>query len=67
MIRLDVPITQNVVLSEGKIGSHDNLFGKEINVGKLPYIPMNHDVLIGMDFIGLFHITMYNNAFILSN
>ncbi len=27
MIRLDVPITQNVVLSDGKTGSHDNLFG----------------------------------------
>ncbi len=67
MVRLDIPIKQNVILSGGEIGSRDNLLGKDVNVAKLPYNPVNYDVLIGMDFITLFHITMYNNQFILSN
>lgn len=67
MVRLDIPISQNTVLPDGKMGSQDNLFGKEVNVGKLPYNPVNHDILTGMDFIRLFHITMYGNSFILGN
>ena len=67
IIRLDVPIAQNVILPDGEIDNQFRLFGKEIEVGKLPYNPENYDVLIGMDFIGLFHVTMYNNTFILSN
>ena len=26
-----------------------------------------YDVLLGMDFLKLFHLTLYNNTFILSN
>ena len=67
MARLDIPIAQNVVLPDGKVDSQPNLFGKEIEVAKLPYDPVNYDVLLGMDFIGLFHITMWGKIFILSN
>lgn len=66
-IRLDIPIAQNVILPDGSMGSEHNFFGNDIFVGKLPYNPSNYDVIIGMDFIRLFHITMYGDLFLLSN
>ena len=40
--------------------------GKDIEVALLPYLPEDHDVLLGMDFLSGFHFTMYNGLFILS-
>lgn len=33
----------------------------------LPFQPDNYDILLGMDFITLFHITFYNGRLIWSN
>ena len=41
--------------------------GGELEVGQLPFQPDNFDVLLGMDFLGDFHFTMYGHTFILSN
>ncbi len=67
MIRLDIPISHSVKLPSGEIGSERVMRGDSLDVGELPYNPADHDVLVGMDFIGLFHITMYGESFILSN
>ena len=41
--------------------------GKQLSVAGLPYRPQGYDVILGMDFIGTFHITIYGNRIILSN
>ena len=38
-----------------------------MEVALLPYDPNNHDVLLGMDLLTGFHMTIYGNIFILSN
>ena len=41
--------------------------GNHLFVAGLPYRPNDWDVILGMDFIGTFHITIYRNRIILSN
>ena len=41
-------------------------WGKEINVVELPYQPENYDVLLGMDFLAGFRMTLYKSHFTLS-
>jgi hypothetical protein len=41
--------------------------GDQLSVAGLPYQPDGYDVLLGMDIIGIFHITIYQNRIILSN
>lgn len=33
----------------------------------LPYEPKNYDVILGMDLLSGFHLTLYGGNFILSN
>lgn len=66
-VRIDIPITNTVVLPGGKVGRQNTLRGMDMEVGSLPYQPNNHDVLLGMDFLSAFHFTMYADNFILSN
>ena len=66
-IRLDIPIDSAISLPGGKVGQQPVLRGKDMEVAMLPYQPTNHDVLLGMDLLTAFHITMYENGFILSN
>jgi hypothetical protein len=49
------PLTQNFFM------------GNLISVAGLPYQPDGYDVLLGMDIIGIFHITIFRNKIILSN
>ena len=39
----------------------------EMDVLQLPFQPPIFDVLLGMDFISAFHITLFNGRLILSN
>lgn len=57
-INLSIPITQ---------GAATLLSGTELEVAELPFQPGNFDILLGMDFLGAFHFTMYGGSFILSN
>ena len=66
-IRLDIPIESAITLPGGKIGKHQVLRGKDMEVALLPYEPNNHDVLIGMDLLDAYHITIFKNICILSN
>ena len=66
-VRIDIPITSAMSLPGGGTVSHNVLSGKDIDVGLLPYQPPNYDVLLGMDFLFGFHLTIYGNNLILSN
>ena len=41
--------------------------GRPLVVFELPYQPPDYDVLLGMDVLSLFHITMYSGMFVMSN
>ena len=53
------------------IGSQGNQFtyasSQSLTVLLLPYNPPGFDVLLGMDFLRPYHITMWNGTFVLSN
>ena len=56
-IRLDIPMPAEPATE---------FWGKEINVVELPYQPENYDVLLGMDFLAGFRMTLYKSHFTLS-
>ncbi len=62
--RVDIPIdyNQSYPSESGRF-----LMGKQLSVARLPYQPEDYDVLLGMDLIGTFHMTIYQNWIILSN
>ena len=41
--------------------------GNNLLIAGLPYQPEGYDVVLGMDFINMFHMTLYQNTLILSN
>ena len=43
------------------------LTGTSLDVRLLPYQPPNYDIILGMDFLRLFHITIVLGDFFLSN
>jgi len=49
--------------------SENTIFGagRNINVALLPYQPTYFDVILGMDFLTRYHITLYSNQIIISN
>ena len=67
-VRLDIPIDSIRSLPGGKIEPFTDLRGQELEVAELPYQPTGYDVLMlmGMDFIALWHITMQGGHLILS-
>ena len=48
-------------------GVHTFAAGGPLVVFELPYHPADYDVLLGMDVLSMFHITMHGGAFIMSN
>ena len=66
-IRLDIPITSGVVLHDGNELPETTLRGLDVDVALLPYQPNTYDILLGMDFLSSFHVTMYGGTFILSS
>ena len=62
--RVDIPVGYNTLDAEG---SGSFFYGNDLSVGGLPHNPDGYDVLLGMDLIGIFHITIYRNRIILSN
>ena len=55
--RVEIPVTE---------GKQTLLRGADMDVLQLPYQPSNYDVLLGMDFISIFHLTLYGGQFIIS-
>ena len=62
--RIDIPIAYNTTEPPG---AQRFLMGNQLFVAALPYQPDDYDVILGMDFIGMFHITIYRNRIIISN
>lgn len=62
---VDIPIQYTQAVPQAGQGSF--FMGKELLVAGLPYNPRGYDVLLGMDLLGIFHITIYGNTIILSN
>ena len=66
-VRIDIPISTTMSLSSGVSTRHNVLSGKDTEVGLLPYQPKDYDVLLGMDFLFGYHLTIFGDSFILSN
>lgn len=62
---VDIPIQYTQSVPQAGQGSF--FMGKELLVAGLPYNPAGYDVLLGMDLLGIFHVTIYDNRIILSN
>lgn len=67
--RANIAISITSVFATGENHSTENFstFGKELDVMLLPYQPHGFNVLLGMDLISLFHITLFADQFLLSN
>ena len=65
-IWLDIPIRDKGILPDGSTEIQTFFRGQDMEVALLPYLPNDHDVIIGMDFLLEFHFTMHNGLFILS-
>ena len=63
--RVDIPIGYTEAHPSPR--SQSFFMGDQLSVAGLPYQPDGYDVLLGMDIIGIFHITIYQNRIILSN
>ena len=66
-VRLDIPISSRTRMPDGDIQVQPTLRGSDLEVALLPFEPENYDVLLGMDLLLGFHLTLYGGNFILSN
>ena len=66
-VRVDIPVEDRKVLPDGQVVRSPVVRGKEMEVTDLPNQPPNYDIILGMNFIRLFHITLYMGAMHLSN
>lgn len=66
-VRVDIPIDTTITSVEGDVTLERTLRGTDMEVARLPYEPRNHDVLLGMDFLQAFHLTIYRGMYILSS
>ena len=67
-IRLDVPIEGGVVKDEGgEEVPETTLRGLDVDVAQLPYQPHGYDIILGLDFLYGFHVTMFRGTYILSS
>lgn len=66
-LRVDIPIVQQALLEDGSQGETVHSVGADLEVMLLPFQPPNYEILLGMDFLAGFHITMWNGLFVLSN
>ena len=62
-LHLAIPV--DTPTDEGEV--HTFAVGGPLVVFELPYQPPDHDVLLGMDVLANFHITMHGGSFIMSN
>lgn len=65
-IRLDIPIGSETVFPGGIVRPDIVYRGKDMDVAQLPYRPNNYDILLGMDFISLIHLTLNGKIYIVS-
>lgn len=66
-VRVDIPVTSPRRLPSGKVLEETYFRGSDMNVSLFPYQPENFDVLLGMDFLSGFHITLVAGKLIMSS
>ena len=66
-VRLEIPIVLDIERRDGITQREVVSSGKGVTTLALTHSPSEYDLILGMDFISNFHITMWNNRFILSN
>ena len=66
-VRVDLPVTSPRKLPSGKVLEETYFRGLDLRVSLLPYQPEDYDVLLGMDFLSGFHITLFGGKLIMSN
>ena len=69
-IRIDIPITTFQVTKDGRQPEVETTYRGVNNIEAIlfphQHQPVNHDVLLGMDFLGAIHFTMFHGEFIIS-
>lgn len=66
-VRVDIPVRSQTMLPGGELQTNTDLRGKDMNVSLLPYQPENYDVLLGMDFLADFHMTLVAGKLVMSS
>lgn len=66
-LHIAVPVTVTATAADGSTSETVFAGGRALEVLLLPFEPPDFDVLLGMDLLTEFHITMYNGTLILSN
>ena len=62
-VRVDVPVGNSAGATREPTRSS---MGTQLFVAGLPYQPDGYDAILGMDFIGMFHMTIHQDRIILS-
>lgn len=66
-LHIAVPVTVTATAADGSTSETVFAGGRALEVILLPFDPPDFDVLLGMDLLTEFHITMYNGTLVLSN
>ena len=67
VLRIDLPIAQDAVQEDGSVESAIHSVGMDLEVMTIPYEPWNFGIILGMDCLETFHITMWGGMFVISN
>ena len=65
-VRLDIPIQATRTMPGGTVRQKDDFRGATLNVLLLPYQPEDYDIILGMDFLAPFHMTVAAGKLIMS-
>ena len=66
-LHIAVPVTVTATAADGSTSQTVFAGGRTLGVLLLPFNPPDFNVLLGMDLLTQFHITMYDGTFVLSN
>ena len=66
-LHIAVPVTVTATAADGSTSQTVFAGGRNLEVFLLPFDPADFYVLLGMDLLTQFHITMYNGTLVLSN
>lgn len=67
VLHIALPIQVRRMQEDGSLTKPVEHAGMALEVMSLPWQPPDYDLILGMDFLANFHITMWNGQFIISN
>ena len=65
-VRLDIPLQIPRTMPDGTVRQKDDFRGATLNVLLFPYQPEDYDIILGMDFLTPFHMTVAAGKLIMS-